>query len=81
MESYKGDSELWDAGDLNTMLAVGKLGVVVHYGETSEAACAAQLEALRRNYGKNLSYICSDMEGYQHYKVLPSAVSATGWSS
>jgi hypothetical protein len=67
VESYKGDTGWWNAGDLQKMLDEGKKGIIVHYGEKNAAACDAQLVKFKAKYGNNLSFICSDNKGYNHY--------------
>lgn len=67
VESYRGDSDWWVSNDIKQMLGSGKLGIIVHYGEKSEGACAAQLKKFQAKYGNSISFICSDNKGYNHY--------------
>jgi len=64
VESYVDDKDWWETRELETILDADKLGVIVHYNDDD---CDGVYDDYKQTYGKKLSFICSDDNGYHHY--------------
>ena len=65
-ESYPDKKNWWVAAHLQGFLSDSKIGIIVHYNESS---CDSVYTYYQGIYGDKLSYICEDnnTQKYKHY--------------
>jgi hypothetical protein len=68
VESYTDDKNWWSSSEMKDILNTGKLGVIVHYNDSS---CDKVYSDYQNSYGygSKLSFVCSDKDAYLHYNA------------